>query len=153
MNILANLLAQPRTFAGPGVAWHREPFAGLLEFQPLLGRTALLIYYSATRADGLRLHSEATLLGRTEDHEFCLWPVFEELPFVAAHPLESNVRSEDGCKIAVFSTVPRTARDRFRGEITLELDPRGLLVYSHAWGLPGEAFEQRLSCTLSPSEG
>lgn len=152
MNILANLLAQPRTFAGKGLAWHREDFSGLLEFKPLLSRSALLIYYSATSADGRRLHSEATLLGRAEDNEFCLWPVVEELPFIAAHPLASNVRSEDGCRIAVFATTPRAAADRFQGEITIELDPRGMLVYSHAWGLAGAPLEHRLSCTLSPSE-
>lgn len=152
MNVLTTLLRLPSVLTGAGTNHERESFIGHMELHPLVGNRGVLIHYVATRTDGKHLHREATLLSKDERNGYCLWPVMEEVPMVLAHPLLSDTRDEDGRVVLVFANAPRTEAAVFREEITLELNPSGPLVYSHAWGLPGGLFEARSTCALLPSE-
>lgn len=149
-DLLEALCARIGSFTGEGTNHEGERFIGRLEIESLPGGYALLIRYLATRDDGLHLHREATLLGRLADTSLCLWPVMEELPFVAPHPLlHSTVRADD-TRVAVFASGAREATAVFREEITIEISALGVLTYSHAWGLPAGTFAARSRCVLRP---
>jgi hypothetical protein len=152
MSLLKALLSQPRAFAGHGTNYEGERFAGRLELQPLVNESALMLHYTATRTDGEHLHKEATLLGRNEEDELCLWPIMEELPFVLPHPQVSSTLHEGGKLVVVFASGPREMTEIFREEITVELKLNGELTYAHSWGLPGGIFEARSSCVLFPAD-
>ena len=75
-----------------------------------------------------------------------------EIPVVLPH---TEVTTEVGTKgelKATFGSGPRDDSTAFREEITIEFYADGSLVYAHAWGLPGGAFEDRSSCRMVPSE-
>jgi hypothetical protein len=151
VDLLADLISAPRRFAGRGVNHAGEHFTADLELRPLAGKAALMLHYVAIRADGLRVHSEDTLLGRDAADGLCLWPVMEELPNVLPHVLKNLTASAEGGKRAVFAFGRGEDTAAFREEITIELRPSGALVYAHAWGLPGGDFAPRSWCELHPA--
>lgn len=150
-NLLEALLTQPRRWAGRGINHAGDSFSAVLQLQPLVGGKALLLDYVVTGDNGMHFHAEATLLGHDAAGTLCLWPVMEELPGVLAHPQIAGELSASGAISATFASGPRSARDAFREEITLVLQPGGGLELRHAWGLPGGEFEDRSSCQLRPS--
>ncbi len=149
MNLLAALLAQANSFSGHGTNHEGEHFAGRLTMEPLVNASALMLHYTATRTDGKHLHKEATLLAVAADGALCLWPVMEELPFVLPHrAIDSSLDEEDRTLAVVFASGPRDMEHTFREEITIALKPGGELRMIHSWGLPGEVFAERSTCTL-----
>jgi hypothetical protein len=148
MNLLTILLSNSRGFVGQGVNHEGEAFRGVLEVQPLVNNSALMLHYTATRTDGMHLHKEAMLLASDTEGKLCLWPVMEELPFVLPHIEVSNTRDSDGTLVVVFSSGPRQDVEAFREEITIEIGPTGGLRYAHSWGMPGGEFAQRSSCDM-----
>nr|WP_295778149.1 hypothetical protein [Rhodoferax sp.] len=149
MNLLKALLAQAPVFVGNGSNHEGESFAGRLEMQALVNGSALVLHYTATRADGRHLHKEATLLAAAQDGALCLWPVMEELPFVLPHrAIDSTHDEEDGTLAVLFASGPRDAMNTFREEITISLNPGGELRIAHSRGMPGGAFVERSHCTL-----
>ncbi|MES2581894.1 MAG: hypothetical protein V4627_04190 [Pseudomonadota bacterium] len=149
MNLLAALLAQASTFSGHGTNHEGEHFVGRLTIEPLVSGSALMLHYTATRADGKRLHKEATLLAAASDGALCLWPVMEELPFVLPHrAIDSSLDDDDGTLAVVFASGPTDMVNTFREEITIALKPGGELRITHSWGLPGGVFAERSICTL-----
>jgi len=108
-----------------------------------------MLHYTAVREDGVQVHAESTLLGRTSEGGLCLWPVMEELPMVLPHvALPELTALPQGAVGAVFATGPREAKDQFREEITLIFLPSGGLRYAHAWGLGGSEFGERSVCEM-----
>lgn len=152
MDVLRTLLKLPQRFAGSGLNHAGERFAGALTLQPLVNQTALILHYTATLADGRRVHTEATLLGKNIEGKLCLWPVMEELPFVLPHAVISALPQGAGAFEVTFASGPREAMGEFREEITIALRPGGSLTYAHSWGLPNGIFEERSSCEMLPSE-
>ena len=151
MNILAALAAGPTAFCGRGVNHENEAFVGELNVQSLEGGRAVMLRYSATLENGTLVHSETALLGTGPDGRLCLWPVMSELPVVLPHT-ETIATAEPGKHtLAVFATGTRDDSASFREEITIELSTEGSLMYAHAWGLAGGAFEDRSSCRMVPS--
>lgn len=148
MNLLAALLRNPRNYAGQGVNHEQERFHGVLEIQPLINNSALMLHYTATREDGMLVHSESTLLASNAEGKLCLWPVMAELPFVLPHPQTSQTRHDDGTLVVVFSSGPRDAVDVFREDITIEVGANGQIRYAHSWGMPRGAFAERSSCNM-----
>jgi hypothetical protein len=151
VDLLAALMSGPRRFAGAGVNHEGEDFGADLELRPLAGSAALMLHYVATRADGVRVHSEDCLLGRDEADRLCLWPVMEELPHVLPHRLTHLDSTAAGGIRAVFAFGNTEERAGFREEISIERKPSGALVYAHAWGLPGGDFAPRSRCELHPA--
>ena len=152
MDVLHALLTLPQRFSGSGLNHEGETFAGVLTLQPLVNANALMLHYTATVADGRRVHTEATLLGRNTDGKLCLWPVMEELPFVLPHAEISGLPQRPDAFEARFASGPREALGEFREEITIVLGLGGSLTYAHSWGLPNGSFEERSSCEMLPSE-
>jgi hypothetical protein len=152
MHLLAALAAGPRSFRGEGVNHENEAFAGSLKVQPLEGGRAVLLSYVATLRSGEVAHSESTLLSTGQDGNLCLWPVMSELPAVVPHVALPPQDTAPGELVVVFASGPREQREAFREEITIQLQTQGGLLYAHAWGLPGGAFEARSSCLMAPSE-
>ena len=150
MNLLGALLSRPRRYTGSGTNHEAERFNGVFELQPLVGQSAVLLHYTATRVDGLHLHREATLVALDADGTPCLWPVMEELPFVLPHSQLTCTAPGLDTLVFVFSSGPRDATESFREEITIELGPKDRLIYAHAWGMPGAPFAQRSRCELLP---
>ena len=148
MNFIDALRAVPSPLRGSGVNHEGEHFSGRLVLRSLVGGSAVLLHYTATRSDGQHLHEEVTLLGVNADQVLCLWPVMEEIPFVLPHPLLSQETRPDGSLRGVFASGPRDAAATFREEITIEIRRDGALVLAHAWGLPDGGFEDRSSCVL-----
>ncbi|MDP2366760.1 hypothetical protein [Rhodoferax sp.] len=148
MNLLTTLLRTPGQYTGHGVNHEGERFHGALEVQPLVNNSALMLHYTATREDGVRVHSEATLLAHNAAGMPCLWPVMAELPFVLPHTETSNTAQDDATLVVVFSSGPRDNMEAFREDITIEVSPNGRLRYAHSWGMPGGVFAQRSSCDL-----
>lgn len=151
MNLLTLLLSQSRRFVGQGINHEGEAFRGVIEVQPLISDSALMLHYTATRNDGVHLHKEATLLASNAEGKLCLWPAMEELPFVQPHVAISTVRHSDLTLAVVFSSGPRETVAAFREEITFEIGPGGGLRYAHGWGMPGGEFSQRSSCDMVPA--
>ena len=75
-----------------------------------------------------------------------------EIPVVLPHTELVNMSNSGNGTVATFGSGPREQSDSFREEITIEVNTDGSLVYSHAWGLPGGAFEDRSSCRKAPSD-
>jgi len=148
VNLLATLLSRPLKYHGSGTNHEGERFNGVLELQPLVEQSAILLHYTATRIDGLHLHREATLLGLDAQGNPCLWPVMEELPSVLPHSLVTGTSTGGDTRVFVFASGARDATNSFREEITIEIGPQGGLVYAHAWGMPGAAFAPRSRCEL-----
>ena len=152
MNILGALTSGPTAFLGEGVNEENEPFIGELKVRVLEGGRAALLSYTAALQSGTVVHTESTLLATGPDGKLCLWPVMSEIPFVLPHT-EVTAKTEPGKYIAaVFASGPREQSASFREEITIRVNSDGSLVYAHAWGLPGGAFEERSSCSMAPSE-
>ena len=152
MNILAALASGPKAFHGEGVNEENQHFFGELKVQLLEGGRAVLLHYKASLDTGLTVHTESTLLGTGPDGKLCLWPVMSEVPVVLPHAELSNISNSGSRTVATFGSGPRAQSDSFREEITIEANTDGSLVYSHAWGLPGGAFEDRSSCRMVPSD-
>ncbi|CAN5235599.1 hypothetical protein BH09PSE6_BH09PSE6_01820 [soil metagenome] len=150
MKLLKALAAGNRHWSGSGTNHESERFTGRLVIQPIVNDRAVLLHFTATRLDGLHLHRESTLLGVNVASKLCLWPVMEELPFVAPHVETVNETTPDGATIVVFSSGPRDDVGVFREQLTIELRPDGSLVYAHSWGMPGGHFGDRSSCALQP---
>ena len=148
MNLLTTLLCTPGQYTGHGLNHEGARFHGALEVQPLVNNSALMLHYTATREDGVLVHSESTLLARNAQGTLCLWPVMAELPFVLPHPQASDTRHDDGTLVVVFSSGPRDAMEVFREDIAIEVGPSGQLRYTHSWGMPGGVFAQRSSCDM-----
>ena len=108
MKLVASLVSLGRSFSGRGTNHEGEDFVGRLELQPLLDGKALMLTYTATRVDGVHLHSEVTLLATDGKGRPCLWPVMEELPVVLPHPEVSNVKLHDGTQAIVFASGSRS---------------------------------------------
>ena len=152
MNTLGALTSGPTKFHGEGVNEESEAFYGELTVQVLEGGRAVLLTYVATLTSGTVVHTETALLGTGPNGKLCLWPVMSEIPVVLPHTeLTTEVGSEGELK-ATFGSGPREDSTAFREEITIEINADGSLVYAHAWGLPGGAFEDRSSCRMVPSE-
>jgi hypothetical protein len=151
MDILQALIALPQSFAGRGINHEGEAFTGALAIRPLVGGRAILLNYTATLADGRRVHAEATLLGRNAEGKLCLWPVMEELPAVIPHVEIAAASSSAHVAAATFASGPREAAHVFREEIAIRLGHDGRLTYAHSWGLPHGSFEARSSCEMLPS--
>lgn len=151
MNILSVLTAGSSLFHGQGVNHEDEAFVAGLQVKLLEAGRAALLLYTAKLEDGTVVHTESTLLGTGPDGNLWLWPVMSEIPVVLPHPAVET-KNEDGQFIrTVFGSGPRDDRTVFREEITLQVNANGSLIYAHAWGLPGGAFEDRSSCSLLPS--
>jgi hypothetical protein len=152
MNILTALASGPNAFRGEGVNEEKEAFVGELSVTPLEGGRAVLLSYVATLPTGTVVHTESSLLGTGPNGKLCLWPVMSEVPVVLPHPeLLADAKSEAEFK-TVFGSGPRTEVTSFREEITIQINSDRSLVYAHAWGLPGGAFEDRSSCRMVPRE-
>ena len=152
MNILASLASGPKSFHGEGVNEEKEQFFGELQIQSLEGGRAVLLSYKATLETGFTVHTESTLIGTGPNGKLCLWPVMSEIPVVLPHTELVNMSNSGNGTAATFASGPRDQSDSFREEITIEVNTDGSLVYSHAWGLPGGAFEDRSSCRMAPSD-
>ena len=149
MNLLKALLSQSPDLVGHGSKIQGGPFAARLQLQPVVNDSALMLHYTATRADGKHLHQESTLLAAGPDGALCLWPVMDSLPLVLAHrAIDSSLDETDGTLAVIFASGPRDAMNTFRQEITIALKPGGELHIAHSWGMPGEAFSERFNCTL-----
>lgn len=147
--LLSALVSGAHAYTGRGVNHVQEAFSGMFVVQPLVGGAAAMLHYTATRDDGIRVHSESTLLGRAADGSLCLWPVMDELPVVLAHTLISAATDDAAAdSVHVFASGPRSNTTVFRQEITLRLLPGGRLLYAHAWALPGGEFADRSHCDL-----
>ena len=152
MNILKALTSGPNSFRGEGVNEEQERFVGELTVQVLEGGRAALLRYVAKLSGGVVVHTESTLLGTGPTGKLCLWPVMSELPVILPH-VEIAVHAVVGGGMkAIFSSGPRDDVSTFREEIAIQINPDGSLVYAHAWGLPGSAFEDRSSCLMVPTE-
>lgn len=151
MNLLDALLRLPSRLAGAGRNHEGEQFIGEMRLRPLANRAAVLAVYRAVRVDGVRVHSEDTLIGRDEYGRLCLWPVMEELPFVLPHPAVVEEVDQSERVKCVFATGRRDEVAVFREEITVEVDGDRSLIYAHAWGIPGGPFEPRSRCALRPA--
>ena len=148
MNLLTTLAARAGVFTGRGVNHKNETFTARMTIAAVMAGRALNLHYVATGIDGQHLHEEFTLLALAGDQRLCLWPVMDELPFIMPH-LETGDANAPGAALrGVFATGRRDAADQFREEIEIECLADGGLRYSHAWGLPGGAFEARSSCEL-----
>ena len=55
-----------------------------------------------------------------------------------------------GAVEATFACGDRGDARLFRQEIGIRMNADGSLVYAHAWGLPGGAFDDRSSCSMAP---
>jgi hypothetical protein len=152
MTILAMLASGPKSFHGEGVNEEKERFFGELQVHSLEGGRAVLLSYKATLETGTTVHTESTLLGTGPNGTLCLWPVMSEIPVVLPHTELVTVSNSGSGTAATFGSGPRSQSDSFREEITTEVNTDGSLVYSHAWGLPGGAFEDRSSCRMVPSD-
>lgn len=153
MDLLRSLAARAGLLTGAGLNHENEAFVGKMTVASILGGRAVTLHYTATGADGqVLLHEEFTLLARADDQRLCLWPVMQELATVMPHLETPGVTrsTADAPARAVFATGPRDAVDGFREEIGIECLPGGGIRYSHAWGMPGGAFEARSSCELQP---
>jgi hypothetical protein len=152
MTILTKLASGPKTFQGEGLNEEKERFSGAMHIQVLEGGRAVLLLYKATLATGQVVHTESTLLGLGANGKLCLWPVMSEIPGVLPHvELESVTKAGEGIA-ARFASGPRDETHSFREEITIEISNTGSLTYSHAWGLPGGAFDDRSSCLMVPDK-
>ena len=148
MNLLTTLAARAGVFTGRGVNHKNEAFTARMTIAAVMAGRALNLHYVVTGIDGQHLHEEFTLLALAGDQRLCLWPVMDELPFIMPH-LETGDANAPGAALrGVFATGRRDAADQFREEIEIECLADGGLRYSHAWGLPGGAFEARSSCEL-----
>lgn len=146
--LLSALVAQAGEYVGNGVNHEKEPFVGTLRVEPLVNGSAALLHYSAVGLDGSPLHSEATLLANAPSG-LCLWPVMQELPFVLPHAALDRAPSvPPGAVACAFASGPRERSAEFREELTIVLQADGVLVYAHAWGLPGGEFSERSSCAM-----
>jgi hypothetical protein len=154
MALIDRLLALRGPLHGGGINHEGEAFTATLAIDPLVGGRAAMLHYAALGPDGTPVHTEATLLALAPDGTPCLWPVMDELPVVLPHPqvARDDTHDADGTLRAVFASGPRAARDTFREEITITLHADGTLTYAHAWGLPGEDFDDRSSARLTPPE-
>ena len=150
MTLIQGLVALRSPLVGTGTNHEGEQFVGRMEITGLVSGKAVMISYTATGTDGGHLHAESTLIGESLNGVLCLWPVMEELPFVLPHPEAGRTNTEDGVRF-VFSSGPRDNADVFREEISIELRKDGAVGYSHAWGMPGEAFDERSYCHLTQS--
>ena len=130
----------------------REAFFGELRVRVLEGGRAALLIYIATLTSGTVVHTESALLGTGPNGKLCLWPVMSEIPVVLPHTEVTTEVGSNGKSKATFGSGPRNDSAAFREEITIEIDPDVGLVYAHAWGLPGGAFEDRSSCRMVPSD-
>ena len=148
MNLLTTLAARAGVFTGRGVNHENEAFTARLTITPVMAGRALTLHYVASGIDGQHLHEEFTLLALAGDQRLCLWPVMDEFPFVMPHFETGAVQAPGADLRGVFATGPRDAADQFREEIGIECLADGGLRYSHAWGLPGGAFDARSSCEL-----
>jgi hypothetical protein len=154
MDLLATLVARAGVFTGEGVNHEGEDFAGRLEVIAVMGGRAVTMHYTAVGLDGQHLHEEFTLLAPGDDGRLCLWPVMEELPVVMVHRAVcalGNPSDDDSGVREVFATVARDAVDAFREEISIECMSDGIIVYAHAWGMPGGEFGPRSRCELRPA--
>ena len=148
MNLLTTLAARAGVFTGRGVNHKNEAFTARMTIAAVMAGRALNLHYVVTGIDGQHLHEEFTLLALAGDQRLCLWPVMDELPFIMPH-LETGDANAPGAALrGVFATGRRDAADQFREEIEIECLADGGLRYSHAWGLPGGAFEARSSCEI-----
>ena len=152
MNILAVLASGPASFHGKGVNEEKKQFFGELQLRSLEGGRAVLLSYKATLETGVIVHTESTLLGTGPNGKLCLWPVMSEIPVVLPHTELLNVSNSDIGESATFGSGPRDQSNSFREEITIGMNTDGSMVYSHAWGLPGGAFEDRSSCRMVPGD-
>ena len=152
MNILGALTSGPKAFRGKGMNEENEAFLGELKVQVLEGGRAVLLAYSARLTSGTVVHTETTLLGTGSTGTLCLWPVMSEIPVVLPHTEVTTEVRPNGEMKSTFGSGPRDDSAAFREEITIEINADGGLVYAHAWGLPGGAFENRSSCRMVPSE-
>jgi hypothetical protein len=150
MSILGALATGPKSYSGPGVNHENEAFVGTLLVESLEGGRAVLLRYAATLSGGEVVHSETTLLGTGTTGKLCLWPVMSEIPVVIPHEQVDSGPIQPGEEVAVFASGARGQTDAFREEITITTRQDKSLVYAHAWGLPGGAFEARSSCQLVP---
>ncbi|WP_374587407.1 hypothetical protein [Ideonella dechloratans] len=155
MDLIQALSRGPQQWRGLGRNHEDEEFTGRLELQPLVEERGVLLRYRALRLpDGRLVHEEATLLARDTEGRLCLWPVMSELPGIWCHHIvlaEGRLDAAPDTRgrwEARFATDPREARDSFRQEIRLTLDPAGELRYAHAWGLPGGDFGERSACAM-----
>jgi hypothetical protein len=152
-DLLSVLAANAGVYVGRGVNHEQESFIGRMEVQPLVAGAGVMLHYIAARENGVRVHEEATLLGRCQSGTLCLWPVMEELPVVLPHEaIAVREHALDGEHIQVFASGERAARELFREEITLAVRAGGTLLYSHAWGMPGGEFGERSSCEMRRAE-
>ena len=148
MDLLTTLAARAGAFTGRGTNHENQAFTARLTITPVMAGRALTLHYVATGIDGHHLHEEFTLLALAGDQRLCLWPVMNELPFVMPHIETGDANAPGAALRGVFATGRRDAADQFREEIGIECTTDGGLRYSHAWGLPGGAFEARSSCEL-----
>ena len=151
MNLLDALVSGPATFCGEGVNEENETFVGEMKVQVLEGGRAALLRYVATLHTGKVVHTESSLLGTGPNGRLCLWPVMSEIPVILPHTEVSAETSPSGHVKAVFGSGTRNDASSFREEITIEINADRSVVYAHAWGLPGGAFEDRSSSRMLPS--
>lgn len=143
------ILSAAGEYTGTGGNHAAESFTGDLALRALEGGSAALLHYVATRTDGKHLRAETTLIACDALGELCLWPAMEELPHLLVHRLLSRNDTPAGTTRFVFSSGQRDDRTSFREELVLEIQAgRGMVGYSHSWGLPGGEFDERSWCRL-----
>ncbi len=150
MMLLTSLVSGATVFSGEGVNEESEPFVGELRIQVLEGGRAALLIYIAKLHTGKIVHAESSLLGTGPNGKLCLWPVMSEIPVVLPHVELSAEAGLAGEIKAVFGSAPRGEVASFREEITIQINADRSVVYAHAWGLPGGAFQDRSSCHMVP---
>ena len=148
MTFVERLSSLARVFRGEGLNHEQEPFAAEMRIEPLVDGRAVLLRYRATLLDGSVAHEECTLLGVGPDGNLCLWPVMSELPTVLPHMHQPA--PADGTDQFTFASGLRGDLSCFREEITIELGVDESLTYSHAWGMPSDAFAPRSSARMLP---
>ena len=151
MNLLASLVSGPTAFRGEGVNEENEAFVGELTIQVLEDGRAALLTYVATLSTGNIVHTESSLLGTGPTGRLCLWPVMSEIPVILPHAELTTEVGPRGEVKAIFGSGHRNESAAFREEITIQINSNRSLVYAHAWGLPGGAFEDRSACHMVPS--
>jgi hypothetical protein len=143
---LTLLATRTGTYAGAGVNHEGEAFRGVLRMHAVLGGRGTRLRFVATRADGVVLHEEETLIGADPTGSPTLVTLSSNLPGLLAHDLV-DVHRGDAVQL-VFRHGDVGDDSVFREEIRLDLLPEGDVAYSFAWGLPGGAFADRSSVCM-----
>lgn len=148
-DVLRSLLRRAGRYGGHGINHEDEPFYGELELSDLLGGHGVSIRYRASGINGTPLHDERTWIAATAEGTLALWTISSNASQVMRHELAADHDSTDCERVLKFRLGDPADRSIYRNQVTLELFHDGKLGYRYAWGMPGQAFEDRSAVTLS----